>query len=190
MRQSVPLAKAYRLLNHGPVTLVSSAHGGRSNVMAAAWAMPLDFEPPKVLVVVDKNALTRELIEASGEFALNVPSKQIAAACLKAGSVSGKELGVGIDKWQEVGLAHFPAEKIAAPLVEGCVGWLECRVIPEPHNEQRYDLFIAEVVAAWADPRVFTDGRWHFDDADDGLRTLHYVAGGQFFATGESINLE
>ena len=38
--EEVPLAKSYLLLNHGPVTLVSSAANGRSNVMAAAWAMP------------------------------------------------------------------------------------------------------------------------------------------------------
>ncbi len=51
--QAVPLDKAYRLLNHGPTVLVSSAHAGQQNVMAAAWAMPLDFDPPKVLVVID-----------------------------------------------------------------------------------------------------------------------------------------
>ncbi len=51
------------------------------------------------------------------------------------------------------------------PLVEGCVGWLACRLVPEPHNQQAYDLFIGEVVGAWADERVFRDGRWHFEDA-------------------------
>lgn len=52
-RKVVDLPHAYRLLNHGPVTLVSSAHGGAQNVMAAAWAMPLDFTPPKVAVVIE-----------------------------------------------------------------------------------------------------------------------------------------
>jgi flavin reductase (DIM6/NTAB) family NADH-FMN oxidoreductase RutF len=52
-RVAVPLAKAYLLLNHGPTVLVSSAHGGRQNVMAAAWSMPLDFAPPKVAVVIE-----------------------------------------------------------------------------------------------------------------------------------------
>jgi flavin reductase (DIM6/NTAB) family NADH-FMN oxidoreductase RutF len=50
-------------------------------------------------------------------------------------------------------------------------------------------LFIAEVVAAYADERVFSDGRWHFEGDDqetyDKLRTIHHVAGGSFFATGE-----
>ncbi|MFO0631123.1 MAG: FAD-dependent monooxygenase [Polyangiales bacterium] len=37
MRVPVPLAKAWRLFNHGPVTLVSAAHEGRENLLAAAW---------------------------------------------------------------------------------------------------------------------------------------------------------
>jgi len=34
---------------------------------------------------------------------------------------------------------------------------------------------IGEVVRAWADNRVFSDGHWHFDRADPSLRSLHYV---------------
>ena len=78
----VELAKSYRLLNHGPTTLVTSAHNGVRNIMAAAWAMPLDFDPPKVLLVVDSRTLTRELIEASGVFALNIPTRAIAETTL------------------------------------------------------------------------------------------------------------
>lgn len=79
MRIPVDLPIAHRLLNHGPVTLVTSAHAGARNVMAAAWAMPLDFDPPKVAVVIDANAWTRRLVEGSGEFALNVPCRAQAA---------------------------------------------------------------------------------------------------------------
>ncbi|KAG1384831.1 hypothetical protein G6F59_017720 [Rhizopus arrhizus] len=81
--QAVDLPRSYLLLNHGPTVLVTSAHGDARNVMAAAWAMPLDFNPAKMLVVVDKNTYTRELIEASGEFALCIPSRAQAAATLK-----------------------------------------------------------------------------------------------------------
>ena len=181
--EEVPLAKSYLLLNHGPVTLVSSAANGRSNVMAAAWAMPLDFDPAKVLLVVDSNTLTRELIEASGEFALNIPCRRIADKVLAAGSVSGRDG----DKFGTSGLETLAASRISAPLIQDCAAWLECRVIPEAHNQQCYDLFIAEVVAAWADNRVFRDGHWEFDSAPAELRTLHYVAGGKFFAIGESV---
>lgn len=177
----VPLDKAYLLLNHGPVTLVSSAAGGRRNVMAASWVMPLDFAPPKVAVVIDKNTLTRELVEASGEFVVNIPSRALAQTVLAAGSSSGRD----VDKFAALGIETAAAAAVGAPLLAGCLGWLECRVIAEPENQRRYDLFIAEVVAASADPAVFSDGRWHF--ADDLQRTIHYRAGGHFFATGESF---
>ena len=178
MRADVPLAKAYLLLNHGPVTLVSTRCGARSNVMAAAWAMPLDFDPPKVVVVIDRHTLTRELVDASREFALNVPCRALAEKTVGVGSATGRD----VDKWARFGLGTLPASRIDAPLVEGCIAWLECRVLDERPTERSYDLFIAEVVAASADDRVFREGRWHFDD--ETLRTLHYVAGGQFFATG------
>ncbi len=179
--QPVALAKSYLLLNHGPVTLVTSASGGRRNVMSAAWSMPLDFDPPKVLLVIDRQTLTRELVEASGEFALSVPCRALADAVLAAGSMSGRDG----DKFARSGFETFAATRIGAPLIRDCVAWLECRVIPEPVNQQRYDLFIAEVLAAWADPEVFSGGRWHFPDA--GRKTIHYQAGGTFFATGEAF---
>jgi hypothetical protein len=79
MREPVPLAKACRLLNHGPTVLVTSAHNGRRNVMAAALNMALDFDPPKIAVVIDKSTVTRELVEALGKFSLNVPARGIAS---------------------------------------------------------------------------------------------------------------
>lgn len=180
-RIAVPLPKSYLLLNHGPTVLVSSAHGGRRNVMAAAWNMALDFDPPKVAVVIDKATLTRELVEASGEFVLSVPARQQAALTLAVGTQSGRE----IDKFSGVGAGAAAASEVGAPLIEGCLAWLECRVISEPHIQRTYDLFLGEVVAAWADPDAFSDGRWHFPDRQ--RHSIHYQASGNFFATGEAF---
>jgi len=183
MRQSVPLARCTRLLNHGPTVLVSAESGGRRNVMAAAWSMPLDFMPPKVAVVLDKQTFTRTLVEASGHFVLAVPPVALAALTQRVGNTSGRDA----DKFDAGLAAAEPGPATGAPLVDGCVAWLECRRLPEPHIEQAYDLFLGEVVAAWADDRVFRDGRWHFDGADDSLRTLHHVAGGHFLAIGDVV---
>jgi flavin reductase (DIM6/NTAB) family NADH-FMN oxidoreductase RutF len=181
-RHPVPLPQVYRLLNHGPTVLVSAAHGGRCNVMAAAWAMPLDFDPPKVAVVIDKSTATRALIEGSGRFVLNLPCRAGADLAYTVGSESAHEVG---DKFERHGIATFEHADGDAPLLQGCVAWLACRVMPEAHNEKRYDLFIGEVTAAWADPRVFTNGRWHFDPEHEALRTLHHVAGGAFFSPAD-----
>lgn len=191
MRQSVELAKAYRLLNHGPTVLVSAAAGGQRNLMAAAWAMPLDFDPPKVAVVLDKSTFTRRLLEQSGEFALQVPVRAQLDLVNALGGVSGADtqaLG-GRDKFDAFGLATFAGSATGAPLLEGCAAWLECRLLPEPPIQQRYDLFLGQVLAAQADARVFSKGRWHFDGHDE-LRTIHHVAGGHFLLDGEGVDAQ
>ncbi len=50
MRHLINIEQAYRLLNHGPTVLVTTAHGEQRNIMAAAWNMPLDFDPPKIAI--------------------------------------------------------------------------------------------------------------------------------------------
>ncbi|WP_198087851.1 flavin reductase family protein [Variovorax sp. E3] len=188
-RQPVPLDKAYRLLNHGPTVLVSAAHGGQRNIMAAAWAMPLDFAPPKVAVVLDKSTWTRVLLEGAGTFALQVPTRAQLDLTEALGNSSGREITEksGHDKFAAYGLQTFAGTAIDAPLLEGCAAWLECRLLPEPHIQQGYDLFLGEVIAAQADARVFANGRWNFTGHDE-LRTLHHVAGGHFIVDGEAVD--
>ena len=182
----VPLDKCYRLLNHGPTVLVSAQHGTQVNVMAAAWACALDFNPPKVTVVLDKACRTRDLVQASGRLVLQLPTQAQAALTVAVGSHSAHQMP---DKLAQCEVQLFAAPGSGAAMVQGCAAWLECRVLPEPHNEQTYDLFIAQVTAAWADARVFRDGHWQFEHAPDALRTLHYVAGGHFYATGQAVDV-
>lgn len=191
--QSVELSKAYRLLNHGPTVLVTARHGTQRNVMAAAWNMPLDFNPPKVAVVIDRQTFTRTLIDASGFLGLSVPCADMLSGVMKAGSLSGRELSDGgIDKFDACGLQVAspvgpPQEGAQAPLfVAGCLAWLWCRVLPEEGLALRHDLFLAEVIGAWADADAFSDGRWHLPEAP-GRRSIHHVAGGAFFVTGEPL---
>ncbi|MEE4690771.1 flavin reductase family protein [Pseudomonas alliivorans] len=183
----VEMEKAYRLLNHGPTVLVSSAHEGVHNVMAAAWACALDFSPPKVTLVIDKMTKTRSLVEKSGYFALQVPNRDQLDLTFEVGTQS---LIFTPNKLEKAGAELFRIEGHDTPLVAGCSAWLICKVIPEPHNEQTYDLFIAEVVGAWADTRVFRDGHWAFETADPKWRSLHYVAGGHFYTIGDAAVVE
>ncbi|GAB2874040.1 flavin reductase family protein [Pseudoduganella ginsengisoli] len=182
---AVPLPKAYRLLNHGPTVLVSGRQGGTDNVMAAAWCCALDFSPPKLTVVLDKATKTRELIEHSGMFVIQVPTVAQAWMTNEVGSHSLREQPA---KLARSGVELFAMEGFDLPFVAGCSAWLACKLIPEPHNQQTYDLFIGEVTAAWADTRVFSDGHWHFETADPALRSLHHIAGGHFYAIGDAVS--
>lgn len=183
----VPLEKAYRLLNVGGTTLVSAAHDGVEDVMPAAWACPLDFSPCRASVVVDSSHFTRTLINQSGMFALQLPTVGILKETMALGSVSKNDEP---EKLKKSGAKLFYAPGFAMPLVEGCAGWMIFKVISEPHNESTYDLIMGECVGAWADESVFKDGHWQFEKADPNLRTLHYVAGGYFYAIGDVISAE
>lgn len=184
MRIPVELKKSHRLLNHGPTTLITSAAARRRNVMAAAWVTPLDFEPAKISVVIERTTFTRGLIDESGELVVNLPTRALLEATYAAGQSSGR----GCDKIAELGFRTAPATRVSAPLIEGCVAWLECRVIPEPQIQERYDLFIAEVLAAWADDEVFVSGAWAFPD--EARTTVHHLSGGRFFLTGAQIQVD
>jgi flavin reductase (DIM6/NTAB) family NADH-FMN oxidoreductase RutF len=113
-----------------------------------------------------------------------VPSRALARLVLQVGAASGRE----VDKFSAHGIGYAAGDKVGAPLVDGCLGWLECRLIPEPHIQQAYDLFLGEVVAAWADPDAFDDGHWKPGQGE--RRSIHYVAGGHFFETGEAFEID
>jgi flavin reductase (DIM6/NTAB) family NADH-FMN oxidoreductase RutF len=180
----VKLSHASRLLNHGPTVLVTSAHRGRANVMAAAWSMPVEFTPPRIAVVIDKKTFTRELVAAGGAFGIVIPGAGLADLTYAVGSTSGRDE----DKFARHGLAALAGPVLGMPVIEaGCAAWLECRLIPEPHTEDAYDTCFGEVVAAAADARIFAGGHWSFSDANTQLQTIHHLGAGKFVRAGGVI---
>lgn len=186
MIKPVPLDKFYRLINHGVTALISGKHGDDANVMSASWVCPLDFSPnAKLTVVLDKSTYTRSLIEQSGYFAVQVPVLSQIDWVVKLGSISKKDHPNKLD-----GLLLFYQDGYDVPLVSGCAGWIVCRLIRNLDNQQNHDLFIGEVLSAWADEGIFDNGRWKFDEMGDEWRTLHHIAGGQFYLTGKSVVMD
>ena len=180
----VALEHASRLINHGPTVLVTSAAAGRRNVMAAAWSMPVEFTPPRIAVVIDKNTLTRELVMASGAFGLCIPGTGLADLTYAVGTTSGRDG----DKFARFGIAAAAGPMLGVPLIEsGCSAWLECRLIPESHSQDTYDTCFAEVVAAAADDRIFAGGHWSVHADNETLHTIHHLGGGNFSSAGSAF---
>lgn len=113
----VELSKAFRLINHGPTTLVSARHDGVDNVMAASWVCALDFAPPKLTVVLDKMTRTRELIEKSGQFIIQVPTVAQIALTRHAGTHS---LRTDPEKMTRPAVPVFEMPGVDSPFIEGC----------------------------------------------------------------------
>lgn len=183
--QTVELAKAYRLLNHGPTVLVSAKYEQEINVMSAAWACALELVPAKVSVVLDKSTKTRQLIEQSGYFVLQVPTLKQLKLVQQLGSISQFD---DPDKLAHCHAPLFQFNGYDLPVVEGCAAWLICELIPEPHNQQVHDLFIGKVVAAFADDRVFRDGHWYYHEVGAEWKSLHHVAGGHYYTIGDAVD--
>ncbi|WP_050469805.1 flavin reductase family protein [Herbaspirillum chlorophenolicum] len=180
----VELHHASRLINHGPTVLVTAAHGGRRNIMAAAWSMPVEFTPPRIAIVIDKSTYTRELITGAGAFGICVPGAALMDLTYAVGSESGRDM----DKFAHYGIDAAAGPVLGMPILEqGCAAWLECRWIRETHTESAYDTFFGEVVSAGADARIFDNGHWDFTDQNVALHTLHHLGAGKFVVAGNQV---
>ncbi len=125
-----------------PVVLITTAHGGRDNVMTAAWVNVVCMEPPQLAVAVRESRYTHRLLKDSGEFAVNVPSQDLWRAVDLCGMVSGRDQ----DKFRLAGLTRENGREIGAPLVAECPLNIECRVSAElPLGS--HTLFVGRVLA-------------------------------------------
>jgi flavin reductase (DIM6/NTAB) family NADH-FMN oxidoreductase RutF len=171
-RRALPLSGVYRLLEPGPVVLVSTAGPRRPDLMAMSWHTMMEFEPPLVGCVVSNRNLTFDLLEASGECVLAVPTASLARQVVACGNASGRR----VDKFRSFGLTPLPAAVVGAPLVAECFANLECRVA-DTRLVADYCFFVLEVVKAWVDPTVKRP------------RTLHHRGRGLFMVAGRVLRL-
>ena len=179
MRHSIPEQDARRLLGGGPVVLVTTSWRGNTNVMPAAFVTPLSFDPPLLGLAVHPSRHTHDMIKHSEEFALNVPGRELLHHCQYLGSLSGRDA----NKLELTKLPVFRARKVDAPLLEGCVGYIECGV-SDALTMGDHTLFVGNVVAAQVEKEAF-DETWLLTDAD--LKPLHYLGLNYYALLGERL---
>lgn len=176
MKEQISLSNAHRLLNAGNMVLVSATAKGRTNVMPAAWAMPVSQRPPLAAVSIAVDHFTHELITRSNEFVLNVPGAELAKQVKAMGTISGRD----VDKLKQTGLHISPPKVVAAPLIAECLGHLECAVA-NAVTVGDHTLFIGEVLVAWAEKDAFDD-MWLLEHRE--MKPLHHL-GSSFFSVLE-----
>ncbi len=171
-KRSLPLSRVYRLLESGPVVMLTTAGKGRTNIMTMSWHTMIDFEPPLVGCVVSDRNFTFGLLMATGECVINILTVDLAQQAVGCGNASGRR----VDKFAAFGLTAAAAAHVRAPLVAECYANLECKVV-DTGMVARYDLFVLEVVKAWIDPAVTRP------------KTLHHLGGTDFMVAGRTIRL-
>lgn len=156
------LWKAGNMLYPLPVVLVSVADGETQNILTVAWAGTVCTNPPMVSISVRPERYSYEMIKKSGEFVLNLTTKELVYAADYCGVKSGRD----VDKFRELKLTALPAEQVKAPLIEQSPVNIECRVV-QIQNLGSHDLFLAEVLAVHADEKYLDEkGRFDLSKAD------------------------
>ena len=172
---TVPLSKCLRLINHGPLVIVTTARGGRVNAAPVQWNTPVNDAPPTVAIALDNENFTRALIEETGVFVLNVPDERLLPAVRLWGARSGRT----DDKMRAVGAALEPGGRVSVPHLREALAYLECRRV-KTVDLPGVSLVLGEVVDAGADPSFFIDEKWA-----PHTRSLHHLGGGAFVLDGD-----
>jgi flavin reductase (DIM6/NTAB) family NADH-FMN oxidoreductase RutF len=148
-----------RLSQAGPanvVVMVTAADAeGRANIITLGMYMPLSHTPPLVCIGIAPRRYSHDLIARSGEFVVNIPSIDLVHEMHFCGTKSGRDL----DKFTATALTPIPARTVGSPLINECIGHLECRVV-QTHSCGDHTLFVGKVLAASVDESVLTDGNF------------------------------
>ena len=148
-KRSYPLPKVYGLLEPGPVVMVTTALKGKANIMTLSWHTMMEFEPPVVGCVISNRNYTFNILKATKECVINIPTRELAEKVVGCGNSSGRK----IDKFEVFGLTQAAASHVKASLIDECYANLECRIY-DSRMVNNYNFFVLEVVKAWIDPRV------------------------------------
>jgi flavin reductase (DIM6/NTAB) family NADH-FMN oxidoreductase RutF len=99
-KKSLRLSVAYRLIEPGPVVLVSTMSAKKMNIMTMSWHMMVDFEPPIIACVMSNRNYSFDALMKTRECVINIPTVELATKVVACGNTSGKD----IDKFKKFGL--------------------------------------------------------------------------------------
>lgn len=166
--ESLPIGKAFTLMEPGPVVLVTTNDGQKDNVMTISWTMVLDFAAAFAITTGPWNHSYAALRE-SRQCVIAIPTVDLIDTVVGVGTCSGKDT----DKFEKFGLTRVKAGQVRAPLIKECLANIECRVVD---IIDRHGIIVLEGIAAY------------FDAARKEKKTLHAVGDGTFVVDGRRID--
>ncbi|WP_416768463.1 flavin reductase family protein [Sulfurimonas sp. ST-25] len=164
----MPIAKAFTLMESGPVVLVTTKDGEKNNVMTISWTMVMDFTPVFAMTTGPWN-YSYAALQQMRECVIAIPTVDLIDTVVGIGTCSGSDT----DKFGKFDLTPVDGDFVRAPLIKECLANIECTVVDiiEQHN-----IIVLEGVCAW------------FDPTRKEQRTLHAVGDGTFIVDGERLD--
>lgn len=162
-----------------PVVMVScNRKGEKPNIVTVAWTGTICSDPAMVSISVRPERYSHDIIEETGEFVINLVTKDLTYATDYCGVRSGRD----VDKFKEMNLTPLPSKMIDAVGIEESPVNIECKVV-EVKKLGSHDMFIAEVVNVTVDDRYMDENnKFNLNDSD-----LVAYSHGEYFTLGEKI---
>ena len=155
-----------------PAVMVSLGTMEKSNIITVAWTGILCTNPAKVYISVRKERYSYNIIKETGEFVINLTTKDLAYATDWCGVRSGSKY----DKFKEMKLTKQKANFVKCPMIKESPVSIECRV-SEIKELGSHHMFIADVLGINADEK-YIDEKGAFDISKCNL--IAYANGGHY----------
>ncbi len=162
-----------------PVVMVSVTDGeGHDNIITVAWTGTVCSDPPMLSISVRPERYSYFMLKKTGEFVVNLVTKDLVYATDFCGVKSGREL----DKFRETRLTRQSASAVKAPMIGESPVNLECQV-SQVIPLGTHDMFLARIVAVHADKRYMDEkGKFHLEQAQPVV-----YSHGDYLLTGEKL---
>lgn len=170
-----------------PVVMVSVADkDGNSNIITVAWAGTVCTNPPMVSISVRPSRYSYNMIMETGEFVINLTTKDLVYATDYCGVRSGRD----VDKWKEMKLTPVESAQVKVPAIAESPVNIECKVVKQ-ENFGSHDVFTANVVAVHVDEDYMDEkGSFHLSQANPIVYSHgeYYELGKKLGKFGYSVN--
>ncbi|MCX8160750.1 MAG: flavin reductase family protein [Candidatus Saccharicenans sp.] len=163
-----PLNKAFTLIEPGPVVLVTTHDGEKSNIMTISWIMVVDFTPRLAMTTGPWN-YSYAALRKTKECVIAIPTSDLLDTVVRIGTCTGAD----INKFEKFRLTPVKARYVKAPLIKECLANIECQVID---IIRKHDIVVLEGLAAYYDA-------WRKEK-----RMIHAVGDGTFIVDGKKLN--
>ena len=163
-----------------PAVMVSAADTeGNANILTVAWTGTVCSDPAMLYISVRPSRYSYQMIRDTGEFVVNLTTKELAYATDWCGVKSGRD----VDKWKEMKLTKGAAAKLKhAPVILESPDNIECRVT-EVKELGSLQMFLAEVAAVQVDEKYMKkNGKFELNST--GLLAYSH---GEYFGLGKDL---
>lgn len=150
----------------------------KPNIITVAWTGTICTNPAMVYISVRPERYSYNIIKNSGEFVINLTTKELAKAVDFCGVRSGRD----VDKFESLHLTAHPSEKVNAPYIEECPVNIECSV-KEIKELGSHHMFLATVEGVHIDSKFLDDnGKFNLNKSE-----LIVYSHGEYFDLGQKL---